>query len=206
MKRYSERFSIGLTGGIGSGKTTVTNHFSSLGIKIVDADDVSRSITAAGNPAVKKIADLFGEQILEDTNTLDRNKLRELVFDNPEKKQKLEQLLHPLIRQRMRQLASQAESAYIIFSIPLLIETGQVELFDRILIVDATDEQRIKWIMQRSKISLNEVGKIINSQTSRENRLSVADDIISNNGGLTELYKQVESLHQKYQRIAKNTT
>ena len=124
MQRYTERFSVGLTGGIGCGKTTVTDHFASLGVTIVDADEVSRSITAKGEPAVKKIAQLFGQQILKNENTLDRYKLREIVFDTPEKKQQLENLLHPLIRERMQQQASKAESAYIIFSIPLLIENS----------------------------------------------------------------------------------
>ena len=206
MERYTERFSVGLTGGIGCGKTTVTNHFSSLGITIIDADDISRSITASGEPAVRNIADLFGMQILQDKNTLDRNKLRELVFNDPEKKLKLEKLLHPLIRKRMQQLASQTESAYIIFSIPLLIETGQVKLFDRILIVDAPDEQRIKWIMQRSGLTRKEIERIFSSQTSRENRFYIADEIISNDGSLEELYHQVELLHHKYLRLAKKPT
>ena len=163
MQRYTDRFSIGLTGGIGVGKTTVTDHFAQLGVCIIDADEVSRSITAAGQPAVQLIAQHFGQEVLSDQQTLNRTKLRELVFNHAEKKRQLEQLLHPLIRQQMREQATMADSEYLIFSIPLLIETGQTELFDRILIIDAPDERRIGWIKQRSGLSQQQIKKIIQS-------------------------------------------
>ncbi len=206
MQRYTKLFSVGLTGGIGSGKTTVTNHFASLGITIIDADEVSRSITAPGKPAVTLIAENFGKEILENETTLDRKKLRALVFSNSEKKQQLEQLLHPLIRAKMQQLALNAESNYVIFSIPLLVETNQENLFDRILIVDAPDELRIKWIKQRSGLAQGETEKIMATQATREQRLNIADDVICNDGSLEQLKYQVESLHQKYLHIADSFT
>jgi len=205
MKRYTDRYSIGLTGGIGCGKTTVTNHFASLGVCVIDADEVSRSLTAAGEPAVREIAQLFGEQVLESQNTLDRKQLRNLVFDNPEKKKQLEQLLHPLIRKKIQQLAKLAESSYIIFSIPLLIETNQTTLFDRIAVVDAPTELRIKWIKKRSNLTEVEINKVIASQASAEQRNKVADDIIDNYGTLEQLYRQVKSLHHQYLLFAEKS-
>ncbi len=203
MQRYTDRFSIGLTGGIGVGKTTVTNHFAKLGACVVDADEVSRSITQSGQPAVKNIALTFGEQILSDKDTLDREKLRELVFNDQAKKKQLEQILHPLIRQNMREQAVETDADYIIFSIPLLIETGQTELFDRLLVIDAPDERRIAWIQQRSGLSQQQIEKIIQSQVPRHQRLEVADDVITNDQDLEHLYQQVESLHRKYLQLAK---
>ena len=205
MKRYTNRYSIGLTGGIGVGKTTITDHFAKLGVCIIDADEVSRAITEAGQPAVKKIAEVFGEQVLGEDETLDRQKLRKAIFDDLSKKQQLEQILHPLIREQMQAQANDADSDYVIFSIPLLIETGQIERFDRILVIDAPDEQRIKWIQKRSGLSIEEIKKIINSQTSRPERLAVADDVINNDKDLEYLYQQVESLHQKYLKLAQST-
>ena len=204
MKRYTDRYSIGLTGGIGVGKTTVTDHFTKLGICIIDADEVSRAITAADQPAVKKIAQTFGEQVLTNDKTLNREKLRELVFNDQDKKQQLEQILHPLIRKQMQAQANGADSDYVIFSIPLLIETGQMNFFDRILIIDAPDERRIEWIKKRSGLSLQETKKIISSQTSRQERLAVADDVINNDKDLEHLYQQVGILHHKYLELAQN--
>ena len=204
MKRYTDRYSIGLTGGIGVGKTTVTDHFAKLGICVIDADEVSRAITAAGQPAVKKIAQTFGGQVLTDDETLDREKLRELVFNDQDKKQQLEQILHPLIRAQMRAQAGHADSDYVIFSIPLLIETGQLNFFDRILVIDAPDEQRIEWIKKRSGLSRQEIKKIVSSQTSRQKRLAVADDIVNNDKDLEHLYQQIGTLHDKYLELAQN--
>ncbi len=201
MKRYTDRYSVGLTGGIGVGKTTVTDHFSKLGTCIIDADEVSRAITASGQPAIKLIAQAFGKQVLSDNETLDRAKLREVVFDDQAKKQQLEEILHPLIRDQMQALANDADSDYVIFSIPLLIETGQTDKFDRILVIDAPDERRIEWIKKRSGLSIQQIRKIIQSQISREKRLKLADDVINNDQDLEHLYQQVESLHQKYLQL-----
>ena len=202
MQRYSNQFSIGLTGGIGSGKTTVTNHFKLLGAGIIDADEVSRSITANGQPAIELLEKTFGENILSEKGVLNRDKLRQLVFSDADKKRQLEELLHPLIREKMCQLAASENKPYLIFSIPLLIEGKQQGAFDRILVVDAPIDLRTKWIKQRSALDDEQIQQIINSQASTAERVKFAHDIIENNDTLDHLYAQIEQLHASYLRQA----
>ena len=198
MLRYSEQFSVGLTGGIGSGKTTVTDHFKKLGAGIVDADDVSRSLTADGQPAIELLAIKFGKSILNEPGVLNRDKLREIVFNDKSKKLELEALLHPLIRSQMKTLAAGMKKPYLLFSIPLLLESNQQSSFDRILVINAPDELRFEWIKKRSGISHAQIQKIIDSQISTAKRLQHADDVINNDDTLEHVYQQVEKLHQFY--------
>ena len=198
MPRYSERFSVGLTGGIGSGKTTVTDYFTKLGADVIDADEVSRSLTADGQPAIDLIADKFGKAILQEPGVLNRDKLREVVFTDKSKKRQLERILHPLIRSQMRNLALKLDKPYLVFSIPLLFESNQQSSFDRILVVNAPDSLRFRWIKNRSGLSDKQIQKIMDSQISNSRRLSLADDIINNNSTLEHVYTQVEKLHQFY--------
>lgn len=198
MTRYSEKLSIGLTGGIGSGKTTVTDHFVKLGAGLVDADEVSRSLTADGQPAIDLIARNFGENILCEPGVLNRDALREIVFNNKDARHQLERILHPLIRSQMQSMASELENPYLIFSIPLLIESNQQSSFDRILVINAPDALRFTWIKKRSGLNNEQIQKIIDSQISISKRLSHADDVINNNDTLAHIYRQVEKLHQLY--------
>jgi len=202
MLRYSTKFSVGLTGGIGSGKTTVSNYFASLGVAVVDADEVSRNLTAPGQAAVGLLKRAFGKAIMHDETSIDRSKLRELVFKIPEERQKLEQILHPLIHTGMCEAAQNAAGSYILFSIPLLVETGQMAAFDRIAVVDAPDEMRIAWIKTRSGLDENIIRGIIQSQSSRHKRLQIADDVIQNNDSLEHLYRQIDRLHKCYLALA----
>ena len=198
MPRYSEQFSVGLTGGIGSGKSTVTDYFMKLGAGVIDADEVSRSLTADGQPAVDLIAQKFGKKILSKPGILNRDKLRDLVFNDKPAKLKLEEILHPLIRSQMQAMASEMDRSYLVFSIPLLIESNQQSAFDRILVVNAPDILRFKWIKKRSGLNDKQIQKIMDSQFSTSERLSHADDVIDNDDTLEHVYQQVEKLHQLY--------
>ena len=198
MPRYSKQFSVGLTGGIGSGKTTVTDCFEKLGAGIIDADDVSRSLTADGQPTIETLAKTFGDDILKKPGVLNRDKLREMVFNNKSNKIKLEAILHPLIRAKMKILADELKKPYLIFSIPLLIEGNQQSSFDRIVVINAPKELRIKWVNKRSGLSDTQIRKIMDAQISTSKRLESADDVINNDDTLEHVYRQVEKLHQRY--------
>lgn len=194
---------IGLTGGIGSGKSTVAKYFAELGVAIIDADKIARELVATGTPALTKIVEHFGNKILTSRDELDRKCLRKLIFSNPKQKQWLERLLHPLIYHEMENQLQQVKSPYCILVIPLLVETQQEKLVDRILVVDASQEQQINRTMKKNKISEKEVKTIIATQANREQRLASADDIIYNDNSLTKLKQQVQQLHQKYLILSK---
>lgn len=194
---------IGLTGGIGSGKSTVAKYFAELGVAIIDADKIARELVATGTPALTKIVKHFGNKILTSRGELDRKCLRKLIFSNPKQKQWLEKLLHPLIYHEMENQLQQVKSPYCILVIPLLVETQQEKLVDRILVVDASQEQQINRTMKKNKISEKEVKTIIATQANREQRLASADDIIYNDNSLTKLKQQVQQLHQKYLILSK---
>ncbi len=189
---------IGLTGGISSGKTTVANLFAAKGITIIDTDIISRQVTEPGKTGLNEIVDKFGADILSPNNTLDRGKLRSIVFADQTKRLWLEQLLHPLIRTEMYEQIQSATSPYCIAVIPLLFETKPYSLINRILVVDATEEQQLKRATARDNISLEQINSILKTQVSRAKRLSAADDVIFNSGNLEELYSQVDKLHEFY--------
>ena len=196
-------FIVGLTGGIGSGKTVVSNHFKTLGIAVVDADEVSRHVVEPGTVALSKITEHFGKAILNADHTLNRRALRAIIFDNPDEKKWLESLLHPLIGQEtFRQLHS-SESPYTLFVSPLLIEIGQDKMTHRILVIDAPESAQLARTIIRDNSDEDSVRAIINSQSSREQRLEKADDVILNDGNLDHLKSQVERLHHHYLDLAK---
>jgi len=190
---------IGLTGGIGSGKSTVANLFAEKSITVIDTDQLARDVTLPGQAALHKIVEKFGEGILLPDKTLNRAQLRKIIFADPHKRRWLEKLLHPLIRTEMQQLIAATKSPYCIVVIPLLLETEPNPLIKRILVVDALEEQQIWRAKMRDNLSEGEIKAIIYTQVTREQRLAAADDIIYNNGTLEELALQVEKLHQLYQ-------
>jgi dephospho-CoA kinase len=194
---------IGLTGGIGSGKSSVAKYFAELGITIIDADKIARELVATGTSTLTKIVKHFGNKVLTNRGTLDRKYLRKLIFSNPKQKQWLEKLLHPLIYQEMEKRVQQVNSPYCVLVIPLLLETRQEKLVDRILVVDAPQQLQINRTMKKNKISETEVKAIIVTQANREQRLTSADDIIYNDNSLTELKQQVQQLHQRYLILSK---
>ncbi|MDX1252586.1 MAG: dephospho-CoA kinase [Gammaproteobacteria bacterium] len=196
---------IGLTGGIGSGKSTVADCFAELGVAVIDADQIARELVEPGRPALDAIVDAFGRDILDGSGQLDRARLRALVFDNTTRRQQLETILHPLIRTEMRKRADALEASgapYAILCIPLLLETGQTDLADRILVVDAPEELRYQRVRARNGLPDSQIAAIIAAQVSREQRLAAADDIIVNDGDLPKLQRQVIAMHQRYLTLA----
>lgn len=195
-------FVVGVTGGIGSGKSAATAHFESLGIKVVDADIAAREVVAKGSEALQNIADHFGEHIILDSGELDRVALREIVFANPEERLWLEQLTHPLIRSTILSGLKQASSPYAILASPLLFESNQHEMVNRTLVVDVPEALQIERTCLRDNNPETQVRAIMAAQMDRQERLAKADDVISNDQDLAYLKSQVESLHEQYLALA----
>ncbi|WP_428607917.1 dephospho-CoA kinase [Sedimenticola sp.] len=195
-------FVVGLTGGIGCGKSAVTGCFAALGVPIIDADVVAREVVEPGQPALQEIAGQFGTEALDASGALNRSWLREHIFTHPDAKTRLEAILHPRIRHAMRQKLTKVAAPYAIFSIPLLFETGQDSGVDRVLVVDCPVELQISRVTQRDQATLAQTQSIIDSQIDRASRLAMADDIIDNSGSLHDLPPIIEKLHEKYLKLA----
>ena len=192
---------IGLTGGIGSGKTTVTQKFSSLGVPVIDADEISRELVKPGQPAFAEIVNEFGNKVLTTSGEIDRQYLRDLIFSDARSRVKLESILHPLIRLKMSRQIESLDNPYCIISIPLLIETGQADLADRILVLDVPRELQVRRTMERDNTSAEAVEAVITSQVDNQTRLSLADDVLNNSGDIKDLLQQVEALNEKYKAL-----
>jgi dephospho-CoA kinase len=189
---------LGLTGGIGSGKSAVVEEFGRLGLHWVDADHAARWVVEPGRPALVQIVDRFGEVVLAPDGNLDRAALRELIFRDPSQRQWLEQLLHPLIRQEVADHLARATSPYAIMVSPLLIESGQYRQVDRVLVVDAPEALQLARATQRDQSSEAQIRAILNVQVSREERLRHADDVLVNDRDLAWLRDEVQRLHNFY--------
>lgn len=189
---------IGLTGGIGSGKTAASDHFARLGAKVIDTDLLSRELVEPGQPALHDIVAAFGDQMLDRDGRLDRARLREHVFDSPPARRQLEDILHPRIRATMLQRAERSSAPYVVFVIPLLIETGQQALVDRVLLIDVPEAVQRSRVAARDSLSATQINAIMQAQTDRDTRLQHADDVICNDGSLDELQAAVEEMHHKY--------
>ena len=189
---------IGLTGGIGSGKTAASDHFARLGAEVIDTDLLSRELVEPGQAALQEIADTFGPGVLTDDGHLDRARLGELVFGDPGARERLEAILHPRIRDAMLRRAEQSLAPYVVFVIPLLFETGQQALVDRVLLIDAPEDLQRARVAARDRIDEVQISRIIDAQADRETRLSGADDIVRNDGDIASLHAKIEKLHRKY--------
>jgi len=189
---------IGVTGGIGSGKTAVTDRFQSHGITVVDADLASRIIVEPGRPALTKIESHFGPGVIAEDKTLDRRALRDIVFNNPDERNWLEQLTHPLIGQEIITQLQASQSAYTILVSPLLLESAQHQMAQRILVIDVPVETQIARTTRRDDTTEEGVKAIINAQMDRDTRLNKADDVITNDRDLEELHTKVDALHNTY--------
>lgn len=189
---------LGLTGGIGSGKSAVADHFGRLGVHWVDADHAARWVVEPGRPALGLIAQRFGEAVIAADGTLNRPALRQLIFQEPAQRQWLEQLLHPLIRQEVAEHLSRAQSAYAIMMSPLLIESGQSRQADRVLVVDVPESIQVQRAMQRDHVDEEQIRAILKAQASREERLRHADDVLVNDRDREWLQAEVERLHEFY--------
>ncbi|MDG1751324.1 MAG: dephospho-CoA kinase [Thalassotalea sp.] len=197
------KYIVGLTGGIGSGKTTVSNMFAELGVEVIDADIVARQVVAPNSEALVKIVEHFGQDILNKNGELNRGTLRSKIFSNENEKQWLNALLHPLIRQNILNELALASGDYCILSAPLLLENNLQALVNRVLVVDISVATQLSRTCQRDSSNQQEVNAIINSQISREKRLTFADDIINNESSdLNEVITQVNALNKSYKTYA----
>jgi len=193
---------IGLTGGIGSGKSTVADMFKELGIDIIDTDLIARDIVKPGTKALKEITKHFKDTIISNNGTIDRTALRKEIFDDPTEKEWLENLLHPLIREEAKKQISQAKSPYCMVIIPLLLETKKIDEVNRVLVIDTTEKLQIERTVARDHCSRDMVLKMIATQVPRQKRLAGADNIILNNGNLAYLKLQVLRLHDRLLKIS----
>ena len=198
------KFRLGLTGGIGSGKTTVANFFAELGASIIDTDAIAHQLTAPNGDAIPIIELFFGATAIQTDGALNRSYMRDLIFQDASKKKQLETILHPLIRLEAERQALLAQGNYLIFVVPLLFESGNWQnRVDQIAVVDCHVETQIQRVIQRNGLARVQVEAIIKSQATRSNRLAIADVVIDSEQSLIQLKKQVTTLHQVYLKIAK---
>jgi dephospho-CoA kinase len=193
---------IGLTGGIASGKTTVSDLFAQQDVPIIDADVIAHQLVQVGQPALATIAQVFGHDILHSDGSLNREQLRKKVFAKPQQRERLESILHPLVYAEITKQAQQISYAYCIVSIPLLVETLKYAQVDRILVVDCTDIQQRQRLRQRNQFDDKIIDQILAAQATRQQRLAIADDIIKNDNSLKILATQVYNLHLQYLQLA----
>lgn len=193
---------IGLTGGIASGKTTVSDCFKKLGTQVIDADVISHEVTEPSGSAFEEILSEFGSEILDEKGLINRKKMRAIIFNDPSQKKILENIIHPKVRDEMFQRINKSDDHYLIVSVPLLVETGMHQIMDRNLLVDCSEDTQIERLMHRDKITLNEARAILKNQASRSDRKKIADDLIVNENNVTliELENEVLELHKYYSK------
>ncbi len=194
---------IGLTGGIGCGKSAAAEIFAQFGAAVIDTDQIARQLTETGRPALLAIGEQFGADYLLPDGSLDRPRLRRRVFADTDAKKKLEHILHPLIKEEVRKRLADVQAPYVVIVVPLLLETGNYgDLTQRVLVVDCSEAQQVARVMARSNLTAEEVRAIMAAQINRAERLRRADDLCKNHGDLSALQNQVLQLHQKYQQLA----
>jgi dephospho-CoA kinase len=190
---------VGLTGGIGSGKSAAADEFARLGATVVDTDAIAHELTGPGGAAVPEVQRLFGRALLDSSGAMDRKRMRDLVFSDPEEKARLESLLHPMIRAESGRRIASAKGPYVVHVVPLLIESPDYRAkVDRVLVVDCPEALQVARVRQRSGLPEGEIRRIIASQIQREKRLAAADDVIDNSGPIAALQQQVRQLHENY--------
>ena len=194
---------IGLTGGVASGKSLVAARFAEHGIEVIDADSIARELAKPGQHAHQEIVSEFGPAILAADGNIDRRRLRRLVFTDPKYRRKLEAILHPLVYQRMDQLARRGSGPYLILMVPLLVETGYIGFCDRVLVIDAPPALQIERLMQRDGIDAAEASAMLAAQADRATRLAAADDRIDNSGDIGQLLAETDRFHRMYLELAR---
>lgn len=195
-------FTVALTGGIASGKTTVEKMFAARGIEVIDADKVAREVVAAGSDGLAQVIAAFGTGVLAADGSLDRAAMRQRVFADAAARQKLEAIIHPRVREVLKQRAAEVSSAYGMLAIPLLVESGDYAWVDRVLVIDLPREIQIQRLLKRDGITPELAESMLAAQASREQRLARADDVIDNSASLDSLEQSVEILHAKYLALA----
>jgi dephospho-CoA kinase len=204
VSESGRRFVVGLTGGIGSGKSAAADEFARLGAAIVDTDEIARRLTAPGGAAIPQVRSLFGEAFIDASGAMDREAMRRRAFADPAARRSLEQLLHPMIRAESERRIAAAHAPYVVHVVPLLVESaGYRDRVDRVLVVDVPEELQVARVGARSALSPEQVRAIMSSQAPREQRLAAADDVIDNRGSLDALRAEVAALHAKYLALAK---
>lgn len=193
---------IALTGGIASGKNAVAEIFANLGVPVFDTDQIARDVVEPGTPTLAKLVAEFGSDILDASGRLDRARMRARVFSDPPQRKRLEAITHPAIREELAARSARAQGAYQIHVIPLLIESGRTHAYDRVLVVDTTEEEQLKRLMARDGSSPELAQQILAAQATREARLDAADDVIVNTGTLDDLQQFVQTLHRNYLLLA----
>ena len=193
---------VALTGGIGSGKTSVSTRLAELGAAVIDTDLIAHALTQPEGEAMSALAAAFGPGVIAADGSLDRPAMRRLAFADPPARRRLEAILHPLIRARLAEELRQVEAPYAVLVIPLLFETGWTEIADRILVVDLPEDQQIARVMRRNGLSAAEVRQILATQVSGATRRAGADDLIENDGDLEALWRQTDLLHRNYLRLS----
>ncbi|MEL0017885.1 MAG: dephospho-CoA kinase [Gammaproteobacteria bacterium] len=194
---------VGLTGGIGSGKSAAANFFQNEGITVIDADDLSREVIEQDTPGFEKIVDCFGSAIIDSDGSINRAFLRQEVFDDEKKKKLLESIIHPLVRDLMIEKIAASQSPYSIIMVPLIFETNSMNNYNRILVIDCDPIVQLERAMLRDKNSKIQIQKIIDSQCSREERISIANDVIPNNDSLENLKIRSIAMHKFYLGLSK---
>jgi dephospho-CoA kinase len=195
---------VGLTGGIGSGKSTVARRLSGHGVPVIDADILAREQVAAGMPALAEIAREFGPHVLLPDGSLDRPALRALVFSDSNARRRLESLLHPRIRAEIQRRLQSLNAPYVVLVTPLLLETGQSDLVDRILVVDLPEEEQVRRVMRRDGLGEAQVRAIMGAQWPRQRRLQAAQDVIDNSGAPERLHTLTDTMHRRYMSLARD--
>lgn len=193
---------VALTGGIGSGKSTIANAFAERGVDVIDADVIARQVVEPGQPALQAISEKFGDEMLNADGTLNRASLRQRIFSEPADKLWLNNLLHPLIHQQTRRQLAESQSPWSLWVVPLLVENNLHQLADRVLVVDVEPSIQLARTMARDNISLEQATKILAAQATREARLAVADDVIDNSGLPESVAPLIAALHQRYLALA----
>lgn len=203
MAEGHRRLVVGLTGGIGSGKSSVAHAFESRGVTVVDADAIAHALTGAGGAAMPALRAAFGADCADASGALDRARMRARVFADPVAKARLEGILHPMIRAETLRLVNEAPGPYVIVMIPLLVESGVARSrCDRVLVVDCPEEEQVRRVMSRSGLTAAEVRAIMATQATRAERLAAADDVLDNGGDPSDIPRQVEALHARYLELA----
>ncbi|MCO6414234.1 MAG: dephospho-CoA kinase [Thiogranum sp.] len=195
---------IGLTGGIGSGKSEASRYFAEIGVPVIDTDVIARELVEPDQPALAEIATRFGDDVLDATGHLDRARLRQQVFADAEKRRQLESILHPRIRVRAEALANQIDAPYCVMVIPLLVETARDYPIDRILVIDTPVELQYQRLALRDGLSDREIKAVIEIQADRQQRLDAADDVVLNDGSVEQLHARIDELHRFYLKLAKS--
>lgn len=193
---------IALTGGIASGKSAVAEVFSTLGVPVLDTDQIARDVVAPGQPALAALVDTFGPEILDASGQLDRKRMRERVFADPAERARLEAIVHPVIREELASRSARAGGPYQVHVIPLLVEKSRAEDYDRVLLVDCPEEEQVRRLVARDSTTVEQARSMLAAQATREERLAAADDVIVNTGTMEDLKRFVETLHRNYLLIA----